>query len=56
MLGGNRTPQYQGVLAALAGSPIRKAPTPVTNLLSIAGVNAIGGPVSTIRRERQVPT
>jgi ATP phosphoribosyltransferase regulatory subunit len=36
-------PEYQGVLAALAGSDPRAARALVTDLLSIAGINAVGG-------------
>ena len=36
-------PEYQGVLAALAGSDPRAAHALVTNLLSIAGITAVGG-------------
>jgi len=36
-------PDYQGVLAALAGSDPRAAHALVTDLLSIAGINAVGG-------------
>src|SRR5215831_4052069 len=44
VLGGNNTrPEYQGVLAALAGSDPKGAHALVTDLLSIAGINAIGG-------------
>ena len=44
VLGGNNArPEYQGVLAALAGSDPKGAHALVTDLLSIAGINAIGG-------------
>jgi ATP phosphoribosyltransferase regulatory subunit len=44
MLGGtNERPEYQGVLAALAGSDPKGARALVTDLLSIAGINAVGG-------------
>ena len=44
MLGGNNArPEYQGVLAALAGSDPKGARALVTDLLSIAGINAVGG-------------
>jgi ATP phosphoribosyltransferase regulatory subunit len=36
-------PDYQGVLAALAGSDPKAAHALVTDLLSIAGINAVGG-------------
>lgn len=43
-LGGNNArPEYQGVLAALAGSDPKGAHALVTDLLSIAGINAVGG-------------
>jgi ATP phosphoribosyltransferase regulatory subunit len=41
--GGNERPEYQGVLAALAGSDPKGAHALVTDLLSIAGINAVGG-------------
>jgi ATP phosphoribosyltransferase regulatory subunit len=41
--GGNGRPEYQGVLAALAGSDPKGAHALVTDLLSIAGINAVGG-------------
>jgi ATP phosphoribosyltransferase regulatory subunit len=41
--GNNERPEYQGVLAALAGSDPKGAHALVTDLLSIAGINAIGG-------------
>ncbi len=42
--GGNNTrPEYQGVLAALAGSDPKGAHALVTDLLSISGINAVGG-------------
>jgi ATP phosphoribosyltransferase regulatory subunit len=44
VLGGNNArPEYQGVLAALAGSNPKGAHALVTDLLSIAGINAVGG-------------
>jgi ATP phosphoribosyltransferase regulatory subunit len=44
VLGGNNgRPEYQGVLAALAGSNPKGAHALVTDLLSIAGINAVGG-------------
>src|SRR6202166_5068123 len=44
VLGGNNTrAEYQGVLAALAGSDPKAAHALVTDLLSIAGINAVGG-------------
>jgi ATP phosphoribosyltransferase regulatory subunit len=44
VLGGtNGRPEYQGVLAALAGSDLKGAHALVTDLLSIAGINAVGG-------------
>jgi ATP phosphoribosyltransferase regulatory subunit len=44
MLGGAiARPEYQGVLAALAGSDPKGAHALVTDLLSIAGINAVGG-------------
>ncbi len=44
VLGGNSTrPEYQGVLAALAGSDPKGAHALVTDLLSIAGITAVGG-------------
>jgi ATP phosphoribosyltransferase regulatory subunit len=44
LLGGsNARPEYQGVLAALAGSDPKGAHALVTDLLSIAGINAVGG-------------
>ncbi len=39
----NGQPEYQGVLAALAGSDPKGAHALVTDLLSIAGINAVGG-------------
>ena len=39
----NRPPEYQGVLAALAGSDPNAAHHLVTDLLSIAGIEAVGG-------------
>ena len=44
VLGGNNArPEYQGVLAALAGSDPKGAHALITDLLSIAGINALGG-------------
>jgi ATP phosphoribosyltransferase regulatory subunit len=44
VLGGNNgRPEYQGVLTALAGSDPKGAHALVTDLLSIAGINAVGG-------------
>src|SRR5215467_15598566 len=44
VLGGNNArPEYQGVLAALAGSDPKGSRALVTDLLSIAGINAVGG-------------
>jgi len=44
VLGGNNArPEYQGVLAAMAGSDPKGAHALVTDLLSIAGINAVGG-------------
>ncbi|MGE0565175.1 MAG: ATP phosphoribosyltransferase regulatory subunit [Pseudolabrys sp.] len=44
VLGGtNGRPEYQGVLAALAGSDPKGARALVTDLLSIAGITAVGG-------------
>jgi ATP phosphoribosyltransferase regulatory subunit len=44
VLGGNlEQPEYQGVLAALQGSNPKGARALVTDLLSIAGINAVGG-------------
>jgi ATP phosphoribosyltransferase regulatory subunit len=39
----NDRPEYQGVLAALAGSDPKAAHALVTDLLSIAGISAVGG-------------
>jgi ATP phosphoribosyltransferase regulatory subunit len=39
----NGTPEYQGVLAALANSDPKAAHALVTDLLSIAGISAVGG-------------
>jgi ATP phosphoribosyltransferase regulatory subunit len=39
----NERPEYQGVLTALAGSDPKAAHALVTDLLSIAGINAVGG-------------
>ena len=39
----NGQPEYQGVLAALAGSDPKAAHALVTDLLSIAGITAVGG-------------
>ena len=41
--GNNARPEYQGVLAALAGADPKGAHALVTDLLSIAGINAVGG-------------
>jgi len=41
--GANERPEYQGVLAALAGSDPKGARALVTDLLSIAGITAVGG-------------
>jgi ATP phosphoribosyltransferase regulatory subunit len=41
--GANDRPEYQGVLAALAGSDPKGARALVTDLLSIAGITAVGG-------------
>jgi len=41
--GANGRPEYQGVLAALAGSDPKGARAVVTDLLSIAGISAVGG-------------
>ncbi len=44
VLGGNNArPEYQGVLAALAGANPKGAHALVNDLLSIAGINAVGG-------------
>ena len=44
VLGGNNArPEYQGVLAALAGTDPKGAHAVVTDLLSIAGITAVGG-------------
>src|SRR5499426_232207 len=44
VLGGNNArPEYHGVLAALAGSDPKAAHALITDLLSIAGINAVGG-------------
>src|SRR5262249_44399686 len=40
---GTARPDYQGVLAALAGSDPRAAHALVTDLLSIAGISTVGG-------------
>src|SRR5215475_13576214 len=40
---GHARPEYQGVLAALAGSDPKGAHALVTDLLSIAGISAVGG-------------
>lgn len=40
---GNGRPEYQGVLAALAGADPKGAHALVTDLLSIAGITAVGG-------------
>lgn len=42
-LGTANKPEYQGVLAALAGSDPKGAHALVTDLLSIAGITAVGG-------------
>ncbi len=42
-LGAHSKPEYQGVLAALAGSDPKAAHALVTDLLSIAGITAVGG-------------
>jgi len=39
----NRPPEYQGVLSALAGSDPKAAHHLITDLLSIAGIAAVGG-------------
>jgi ATP phosphoribosyltransferase regulatory subunit len=41
--GANGRPEYQGVLAALAGADPKGAHALVTDLLSIAGITAVGG-------------
>jgi ATP phosphoribosyltransferase regulatory subunit len=41
--GSNARPEYQGVLAALAGTDPKGAHAVVTDLLSIAGITAVGG-------------
>jgi ATP phosphoribosyltransferase regulatory subunit len=41
--GANARPEYQGVLAALAGSDPKAAHALLTDLLSIAGITAVGG-------------
>jgi ATP phosphoribosyltransferase regulatory subunit len=41
--GASKRPEYQGVLAALAGSDPKAAHALVTDLLSIAGITAVGG-------------
>jgi ATP phosphoribosyltransferase regulatory subunit len=41
--GNNQHPEYQGVLAALAGSDPKGAHALVIDLLSIAGITAVGG-------------
>jgi ATP phosphoribosyltransferase regulatory subunit len=41
--GANGRPEYQGVLAALAGADPKGAQRLVTDLLSIAGITAVGG-------------
>ena len=43
VLGDHGRPEYQGVLAALAGSDPKGAHALVTDLLSIAGISAVGG-------------
>jgi len=42
-LGAVKRPEYQGVLAALAGSDPKAAHALVTDLLSIAGITTVGG-------------
>src|SRR4029079_10593477 len=39
----NARPEYEGVLAALAGSDPKGAHALITDLLSIAGITAVGG-------------
>jgi len=39
----DKRPEYQGVLAAMAGSDPKAARALVTDLLSIAGISAVGG-------------
>ena len=39
----DKRPEYQGVLAAMAGSDPKAAHALVTDLLSIAGISAVGG-------------
>jgi ATP phosphoribosyltransferase regulatory subunit len=41
--GATKQPEYQGVLAALAGSDPKAARALVTDLLSIAGISTVGG-------------
>lgn len=41
--GADKRPEYQGVLAAMAGSDPKAAHALVTDLLSIAGISAVGG-------------
>jgi len=43
LAGTNGRPEYQGVLAALAGADPKGAHALVTDLLSIAGITAVGG-------------
>jgi ATP phosphoribosyltransferase regulatory subunit len=43
LAGNNGRPEYQGVLAALVGADPNGAHALVTDLLSIAGINAVGG-------------
>ena len=43
IIAANGRPEYQGMLAALAGSDPRAAHALVTDLLSIAGISAVGG-------------
>ncbi len=43
LVGRNKRPEYEGVLAALAGSDPKAAQALVSDLISIAGVTAVGG-------------
>src|SRR5205823_7312944 len=43
VIAAHERPEYQGVLAALAGSDPKAAHALVTDLLSIAGISAVGG-------------
>jgi ATP phosphoribosyltransferase regulatory subunit len=43
LVGRNKRPEYEGVLAALAGSDPQAAQALVSDLISIAGVTAVGG-------------